>query len=101
MSDDAFFFGLLNAIGRGDKLAEQLLDGSQGSPLAPLAHLKDAGLLDRTIVSDRRFWTGAALGAAAVLVMAVARTKQANASVREEDAPLQNGSAPRKSNGFF
>lgn len=98
MSDDDILFGLLNAINRGDKLAEQLLHGDHGSPLAQLTQ---AGLLDRAIVSDRRFWTGAALGAAAVLVMAAARTKLPSASAREEDAPLQNGSRARKTNGFF
>ena len=98
MSHDDVLFGLLNAINRGDKLAEQLLHGGQG---LPLAQLNEAGLLDRGVVSNRHFWTGAALGVAAVLVMVAARTKLPNTSVREEGEPLQNGSRPRKTNGLF
>ncbi|WKW50832.1 hypothetical protein [Rhodomicrobium lacus] len=99
MSYDDTLSNLLHAMRHGDKLVEQLLHGSHGSPFDPMAQV---GLLDRATVSDRRFWTGAAIGAAAVLVAAAVRNKR-TATVVEDDrnAPATDGDRLRKSNGRY
>jgi len=99
MSYDDTLSNLLHAMRHGDKLVEQLLHGSHGSPLDPMAQV---GLLDRATVSDRRFWTGAAIGAAAVLVAAAVRNKRTATVVGDDrDAPATDGDRLRKSNGRY
>ncbi|MBT3070649.1 hypothetical protein KKP04_07195 [Rhodomicrobium sp. Az07] len=99
MSYDDTLSNLLHAMRHGDKVAEQLLHGSNGSLFDPMAQV---GLLDRATVSDRRFWTGAAIGAAAVLVAVAVRNRKALTIVKDDgDAPLTNGEGLRRSNGRY
>ncbi|ADP69662.1 hypothetical protein Rvan_0376 [Rhodomicrobium vannielii ATCC 17100] len=99
MSYDDTLSNLLHAMRHGDKLVEQLLHGAHGSPFDPVSQV---GLLDRATVSDRRFWTGAAIGAAAVLVAAAVRNKR-TVTIMEDDpkAPLSDGEGRRRSNGRY
>lgn len=90
MSDDDVFLGLLHAMRHGDKIVEELMQGVQGTPFAQVAQ---SGLLDRDTVSDRRFWTGAALGAAAVLAVAATQSR------RKKTA--QPNAVARKKNGHY
>jgi hypothetical protein len=80
----AHFF---HAMRHGDKLVETLLHGGHGSPFEGMGN----GLLDRATMSDRRFWTGAAIGAAAILAYA--------AIVSKRTEPLASGSGGVKADG--
>lgn len=97
MSDDDIFSSLIHALRHGDKVAEQLLNGGLAAPFSQFAK---AALPDRAIMTDRRFWTGAALGAAAVLAMTAAKANRNKGSVKDSDAPLSNP-PPRKTNGLY
>ncbi len=86
---------LLYAMRHGDKLVETLLHGRHGSPFEGMGA---SGLLDRATMSDRRFWTGAAIGAAAILALSAIVSARNEPLVEEKDGEAPEGMA-RKMNG--
>ncbi|KAA5602860.1 hypothetical protein [Blastochloris sulfoviridis] len=66
MSQDDLFEGLARGVRRAGHIVDELMDDHAPRRFRGGA----AGLLDRRTLASRKFWTGAALGAAAVLTLA-------------------------------
>ncbi|BBF94093.1 hypothetical protein [Blastochloris tepida] len=67
MSQDDLFEGLARGLRRAGHIVDELMD--ERGP-RPFRGGRAAGLLDRRTLANRQFWTGAALGAAAILTLA-------------------------------
>jgi hypothetical protein len=64
MSQDDLVHNLLRGARRAGHLVDEMMDRP------PTALLPGGGFLDRGTLASRSFWTGAALGACAVLALA-------------------------------
>jgi hypothetical protein len=70
MSQDDLVRNLLHGARRAGHLVDELMDRP------PSALLPGGGVLDRSTLRSRSFWTGAALGAATVLTLAAVLGKR-------------------------
>lgn len=80
---------LINGLMRGARRAGHLVDELMDKP--PTALLPGGGVLDRSTLASRSFWTGAALGAAAVLAF--------TAVVGRRGGPARSPADPTRTQG--
>ncbi|WP_133256010.1 hypothetical protein [Rhodopseudomonas palustris] len=88
MSADDAIHDLLHALKKGDHLVEALLHGGRRG--SPFEALRAAGLIDRTSLADRRFWTGVAIGSAAMLALSAVAGARREPPVPEAVAEIED-----------
>ncbi|ALK08942.1 hypothetical protein [Blastochloris viridis] len=86
MSNDDVFTGLLHSVRRAGHLFDEMMEER------PATLLPGRGFVDRNTLASRSFWTGAALGAAAVLTLAAVVGRRDGDRSPAAETPTQGGS---------